>query len=225
MTNRPLAIVVIAATGLFAVTNIAHLLSMRGDGSSSHWEYLLNLLNSLLINVLAAYLLYVLVVHLPGLRRRSIIRNNLATHYRHFREDIVTNFLQLASERVGFSRIKELCDMHAFRAFFSQDKNARWYAVSNALYDNPLVMRDIVTELVLFRNELTFALSQVEIHDERIFGLLKRLSAAIYRVEQRKLEYDDVKAFMGLMWDVFAGWSVIDGYRTSDIVQDAIEGI
>jgi len=72
-------------------------------------------------------------------------------------------------------------------------------------------MRDIVTELVLFRNELAYALSQIEIQDERVFGLLKRLSSAIYRTEQRKLEHEDVKAFMGFMWDIFAGWSIVDG--------------
>jgi hypothetical protein len=223
VANKRLAIVVIGAVVLLVAINSAYVVLASEQVGRLPWAFLRDLLNALLINVLAAYLVYVLVVYLPGARKRALVRTNLATHYRRFREDLVTHFLLLSEKGADYDRIRALREMHAFRDFFKEDNCARWYAVANALSDNPHVMRDIATGLVLFRNELAYALSQIEIQDERVFGLLKRLSSAIYRTEQRNLEYEDIKAFMGFMWDILAGWSIVDGYRDKDIVQEAIE--
>src|SRR5262249_36864021 len=121
--------------------------------------------------------------------------------------------------------VERLCDIREFRDYFKEDNSAKWYAIANALPKNELLMKDMVVELALLRTEIAFVLSNVEIHDEQVFAFFKRLSSTIYRAEQGGLEYDDVKSFMSFMWQLFAGWSWIEGYAERDIVEALIEKI
>ena len=105
-----------------------------------------------------------------------------------------------------------LCDIRKFRNYFKEDDSAKWDIIANALPQNTLLMKDILVELALLRTEIAFVLSTIEIHDEQVFAFLKRLSSTVYRAEQGDLDYDDVKSFMRFMWQLFAGWSWIDGY-------------
>jgi hypothetical protein len=61
--------------------------------------------------------------------------------------------------------------------------------------------------------------------DRDTFSFFKRLSQAVYKLKDSKPEYDDVKHLSGFLWEVFAGWSFIEGYRESDIVETMIEKI
>jgi hypothetical protein len=54
---------------------------------------------------------------------------------------------------------------------------------------------------------------------------LKRLSAAIYSVQDTTLGYDETKPFARFLWEVLAGWSFVTGYQERDIIEDMIEAI
>ncbi|MGH8564965.1 MAG: hypothetical protein ACREXW_13130 [Gammaproteobacteria bacterium] len=79
--------------------------------------------------------------------------------------------------------------------------------------------------LEVLREELLYVLNTIDVHDEEVFAFLKRLAQIIYRMRDIETEYDDIKQIGGFLWELFAGWSVIDGYRDKDIVQSMIERI
>jgi hypothetical protein len=54
---------------------------------------------------------------------------------------------------------------------------------------------------------------------------LKRLSAAMYSMKSVTIGYDEIKPLAGFLWDVFAGWDWIEGYRKEDIVKKMIDEI
>lgn len=74
-------------------------------------------------------------------------------------------------------------------------------------------------------NEVGYVLNNVNIDDRDTFSFFKRLSQAVYKLKDSKPEYDDVKQLSGFLWQLFAGWSFIDGYQKNDIVEMMIEKI
>ena len=64
-----------------------------------------------------------------------------------------------------------------------------------------------------------------DIEDFEASEFFKRLSALIYSHKDATTEYDPVKQLSQFLWNVFAGWDWVSGYRQRDIVQDMIDSI
>ena len=77
----------------------------------------------------------------------------------------------------------------------------------------------------IFRDELAFVLNNTDIPKDKPFEFLKRLSAAIYSMKDVTLGYDESKPLASFLWNVFAGWDQITGYRKEDIVKKMIAAI
>jgi hypothetical protein len=121
-----------------------------------------------------------------------------------------------------------LLDQAEFRRYFGihvTDNQTRWHGVLNSLNQNAYLLRDILHELEILREELLYVLSSIDVHDEEVFDFLKRLSHAILRLKDVEPEYDDIKYIGGFLYEIFAGWSFIEGYRKEDIVLSMIERI
>ena len=77
----------------------------------------------------------------------------------------------------------------------------------------------------IFRDELTFVLNNTDIQNDEAFEFVKRLSAAIYSMKTVTLDHDEVKTLAGFLWNVFAGWDRVEGYRKEDIIKKMIDEI
>jgi len=77
----------------------------------------------------------------------------------------------------------------------------------------------------IFRDEIAFVLNNTDIPKDEPFEFLKRLSAAIYSMKDVTLGYDESKPLARFLWNVFAGWDSIEGYRKEDIVKKMIDTI
>ena len=77
----------------------------------------------------------------------------------------------------------------------------------------------------IFRDELSYIINNTDIPNDEPFEFIKRLSAIIYKMKNVTLDYDDTKLLARFLWDVFAGFSIIDGYRKDDIIQKMINAI
>ena len=77
----------------------------------------------------------------------------------------------------------------------------------------------------IFRGQIQFILNNVDIPSEKPFEFLKRLSVAVYSMQDKTLDYDDTKSFGRFLWEVFAGFDFITGYRERDIIQEMIDAI
>src|SRR5262249_16128614 len=99
----------------------------------------------------------------------------------------------------------------------------RWNAFENKL--NEYYLKELIKRMELFRDEITFVLNNVDIPGDEPFKFLKRLSAAIYSLQDTTLGYDQTEPISLFLWDVFAGWDRITGFRKDDIVKKMIDAI
>lgn len=122
--------------------------------------------------------------------------------------------------------LSKLSDQNEFRKYFNEpisESQNKWHAVLNGL--NEYLLRELLVELEILLNEVTFVLSNVDIDDQNVYSFFKRLSQAVHRLKKSTLEYEEVKQLSRFLWEMFAGWSFIDGYREDDIVMVMIEKI
>ena len=101
----------------------------------------------------------------------------------------------------------------------------RWHAIMNGINDSEYLLRDLLYELEIFSKETLYLLSMVDIHDEEVFSFLKRMSHIIYRMRDVKTKYDDIKTLGRFLWEIFSGWSFVEGYRDHDIIESMINRI
>jgi hypothetical protein len=86
-------------------------------------------------------------------------------------------------------------------------------------------LKELIKKAEIFRDEIAFVLNNVDIPSEAPFEFLKRLSAVIYSVQDATLGCDETKLFARFLWEVFAGFSWVTGYRERDIIPEMIEAI
>ena len=78
-------------------------------------------------------------------------------------------------------------------------------------------------ELELFAGEISYVLNNVSIQDPKVHSFFKRLNEHIYRLKNASVySYDQVKYLGGFLWEIHTRWSIIDGQREEDVIQDMI---
>ena len=184
-------------------------------------------LHVLSMGIVVSAIFYFVVVWVPARQRKARIHRNLKKYYDAFRLSCISTFL-IASDSKEYRPVEWLLDQEEFRRHFSfyvADHQTRWDAVLNALNQKAFLLRDILHDLEILREEFLHVLSSIDVHDEEVFEFLKRLAHAIFRLRDVKPEYDDIKFIGGFLWEIFAGWSLIEGYKNEDIVLSMIERI
>jgi hypothetical protein len=180
----------------------------------------------LAVGALVSVLFYFLLVRLPEYQKRQRIKKSLATQYNNFREDCIVNMLMVADGTFEWGFHRELVDQAKFKEYFKQPVGQgqdRWDAFLNKLDDYNL--HELLMNLEIFRNEISFALNNVDIDDEKSFVFLKRLSNALFSMRDATLGYEEIKPLSRLLWTVFSGWDVVSGYSERDRISDAIAAI
>lgn len=205
--------------GIVKITFIETLFSRFATGNS--------IIFSLSIGFLVSMIFYLLVVWYPDKRKKNIIKHNLEEQYRFFKKDTI-HILLSACAVGGYdgNLPSKLSDQNEFRKYFNEpisESQDRWHAVLNGF--NEYLLRELLVELEILLNEITFVLSNVDIDDKNVYSFFKRLSQAVHKMKNSTLEYEDVKQLSRFLWDLFAGWSFIEGYREDDIVKVMIEKI
>jgi hypothetical protein len=169
---------------------------------------------------------YGLVVRLPEHQKRQRINKSFARYYQEFKEDCIVTMLTVADGTFEWGLHETLVDQEKFREYFhdkvssSQD---RWDAFHNKLDDYNL--QELITNMEILRGEIAFVLMSIDTPDEKPFEFLKRLSSIIVQMKNTKLDYDSTKRLGNFLWDVFAGFSLVSGYRQHDIIAEMIKAI
>jgi hypothetical protein len=134
--------------------------------------------------------------------------------------------LLVANDTYSAGDPETLMEQDKFREYFMEnvapDRN-RWHEFQNKL--NEYYLKELLTRMAIFRDELAFVLNNTAIPKDEPFEFMKRLSAAIYSMKDVTLGYDESKPLASFLWNVFAGWNVITGYRKDDIVKKMIDAI
>ncbi|MCD2453607.1 hypothetical protein GO003_024830 [Methylicorpusculum oleiharenae] len=189
-------------------------------------DYIL-LVNTLSVGFVISAIFFFIVVYLPESQKRSRIYRSMKRQYEDFKKSCIGTFLILSSSQ-EYQHREMLLDQDEFKRYFKNsnvENEKRWDAVANGIQNNEYYLGEILYELRVLNDEIKFVRSAIDIHDEDVFQFLNNLSHIIHRMESTKPEYDDVKSFCRFLWEIFTGWSFIDGYRKTDIIVDMIERI
>lgn len=224
-----LALALVALLGTFSGSNEPVVGFLRGTSVESSL-LALHSGNSIVFNLSVGYLVsfffWLLVVYFPERSRRLVLRDNLSRRYQDFRESTI-QILLWASIGAHDSRLpKELCDHRKFREFFDENEKKLWYAALNGLQNNKDRVDEMLLELELFADEISYVLNNVNIQDQKVHSFFKQLSENIYRLKNSTVySYDQVKYLGGFIWGIHARWSIIDGQREEDVIQGMIDAL
>lgn len=199
----------------------------------SWWEDVVPLATSMLAGGLVSFFFYWLVVYEPERRKRHIIKRNLSKMYLRIKEDILYNVVFASKKGGRFDLdaspeiIKSLLTVEGFKAAFSGGREADegFYAFENQMsYDTP-EFRDIVLNLEILAKQIEFILHNYTMDDEHLFDFFKRLELMLLRLRHSSPGYDESKPLCGFIYQIFSGWSPIDGYLGYAVVDKMIEDI
>lgn len=84
-------------------------------------------------------------------------------------------------------------------------------------------MNWLIQEIDLFQRELQNFVALFDIQDEEAFRIVNGLSRTLIRSRGSKLDYDEIKSLMGLLWSIHTGWDAVEGYLRKDLLADSIK--
>jgi len=219
----------IAIFGLFSGSNEQVIPLLQGTLVE---PYLLALHNgnSIAFNMSVGFLVstffWLIVVYHPERKRRTLLRDNLSRQYQSFKESTIQILLWSAVGTHDSELPNELCDHLKFKDFFNKNNKENWYAALNDLQSNQARMHDILFELEMLASEISYVLNNVNIQNDRVHSFFKRLNENIYRLKASSVySYDQVKYVGNFLWGIHARWSIIDGQRNDDVIQNMIDSL
>ncbi len=182
------------------------------------------ILFNLSVGTLVSIFLWWLLVGLPQQKTRRILRRNLQTHYGYFKEEGVRILLRSMDEDYDYELTDELLDHEKFKNYFKEGESRRWYAAMNGLQRDESRIEDLLVEMEILSQEVSYVLSNVEVDDEQVHAFFKRLTLMLYKLKTHTVYTNDHVKYLGnFIWEILARWSVIDGERRDDVVQTMID--
>ena len=186
--------------------------------------------NSIIFNLsigfLVSVIFYLLVVWFPNKQRKNLIKRNFEEQYKMFKRDTICIFLSILELSYNSDLLSKLSDVREFRSYFKEpfcDSQNRWHGVLNGFDEYHL--KDLLVALEIFMNEVAYVLNNTDINDPEVFAFFKRLSHAVYSLKNSTLGYDEIKPLEHFIWELFGGFSLIDGCRDYDVVKKMINKI
>lgn len=170
---------------------------------------------------------------MPERRKRNIIKTNLKSVYEDIKRDILYQII-FASQKGGRHDISQdtetvdkLMTAEGFKATFEagSEGDEGFYAFQNQMSDDVPEFREIVLNLQILSNQIDYVLHNYTIQDQNLFDFFKRLQIFLMRIRVREPGYDESKPLCSFIWEIYAGWDNISGYRSYDIIEKMIEDI
>ncbi len=180
---------------------------------------------NLSIGFLVSLFFWLIVVRIPERRKRAVIRATLQRRYHEFKLDIIGIMLQCQHNSYDSDLPEQLTDYKQFREYFPTNSD-QWYAFLNEMQNERVVLREVLAELTLLANEVSYVLNNVDIDDGRVHAFFKDLSVQVYKLRYSEVNtYDQVKALGGFVWCILARFNLVSGQMIEDIIGNMIRKI
>ncbi|MES2192185.1 MAG: hypothetical protein V4454_18860 [Pseudomonadota bacterium] len=177
---------------------------------------------NLCIGFITSVFFWWLVVHVPEVQRRNMLRKNLGRRYRDFRYNTI-QMLIWSSGATSTSRdqVDLLLDKEKFKDFFRGEK---WDEVANGLQRDKSRLRSVMVEFEILAHEISYTLNNVVVQDAHVHTMFRVLSENIFRLRNDRVDtYEHVKSISQFLWSVLAGWSFVTGYTNEDPIEQMLE--
>lgn len=184
------------------------------------------ILYDLAVGTFVTLVFYFLVVRLPDYRKRLRFKKLIVEQYRSFKISCISLMLGMADGSYSAGHPETLISQHEFKEYFQAQNHSgedRWSKIANSL--DEYHVRQLLKAFEKFRDDIAFFLNNVDVPDDKPFEFLNRLSDVIFQVRDTTTDYDDIKSLCRFLWEMFAGWDWVGGYRKSDIIQDMIDAV
>lgn len=178
-----------------------------------------------------SFIFYYIVNERLERRRRELVRDGALRAYRDAKRNIAVAVLH-ASEKGGRSDISADTDTieaalrpKGFRALIGDGREADegFYAFQNQMSEATPEFDEIIFNLKSMGRAFDRLIDAGRIDDEATYNQFVRLNALVHRIEHNGAGYDESKRLCSFIWEVFAGWSMDDGYLDYDVVERSIE--
>lgn len=218
---------VIALAALIAVQLSGILTGVWG------WSDAYSVGSNLLLGGLVSFAFYYLVVHIPEMRKRGIIKENLLQMYLAIKRDILEQVLSgsYKAGRLDLPRdsdsISKLMTTEGFKAAFQGGRKANegYYAFMNHMQEDSSEFREIVLLLRLLSKQIEYVLHNYSFDDQKLFDFFKWLDLSLLRLQESQPGYDEPKQLLRFIYEVFSGFNWIDGDRGYDFLEKTIREI
>jgi len=180
---------------------------------------------------LVSFLFYYLVNERLEHRRRKLLQNSVRDTYEDAKSNIALAIIH-ASQKGGradlsadFGTIARMLNTDGFRSSFEGGREASegYYAFQNQMSSRTPEYDEIVFNLKVIARAGERLIDNNAVDDERTHGLFVRLSTLVQRIEQSGPGYDESKILCSFIWEIFAGWSFVDGHLGYDPIKRTIE--
>lgn len=181
--------------------------------------------NAFLLSILASYFFYIYSVAWPARTRRKIIKSNFSFQVSEFKRTNITRFLGILKIKTDTELLVFLEQPKNFRAFFKEQYEpgqTRWDYIATIIGNDSGIRKAVLMDLEILKDESAFILNNIEITDIWVFSILKSLSVAIYNIQN---EDEDENQIMSFFWQVFAGWSYVEGYDDTPFFDSFLKAI
>ena len=118
-------------------------------------------------------------------------------------------------------------EVDEFKAKFAHGREADegFYAFENQMSGETHEFREIILSFRVLSKQIEYILHNYAIEDQKVFDFFKRLEAFLLRMQHLQPGYDESKALTGFIWEIFAGFNFIEGYRGYDVIEKMIDDI
>src|SRR5690348_6302735 len=103
-----------------------------------------SVLYDLAIGYLVSLIFWILVVLLPDIQRRRMLRKSLEERYRYFRSGIVGVLLSASEGTYDLDNRDKLTEPSEFRRYFSENDDEKWYAALNGLQSQKIRLDELL---------------------------------------------------------------------------------
>ncbi|NDV26190.1 hypothetical protein [Desulfovibrio sp. JC010] len=186
------------------------------------------ILFNLAIAILSSAIFFVFIVYIPERRRQLIILNNLKNVYKDFKCECISLFLSAGKDyfdaNIDCELVESLVSPENFKKYFSIKDDGlsdRWILISNNFDYDPYYRKALDEEIVIFLKEIEFLLVKFDFDADEEFRFFKNVYRLLFKY--RDAQEDDFKMFFGILWQIFAAWSWIDGYSDEDYFSKRID--
>jgi preprotein translocase subunit YajC len=184
---------------LFALLIIFNLFYIYTNREAEIFKYgyeWMNFLKDFSIVVLIGVILHYFLILRPRKSKKKLIKEVLMSTYRNFKVNSIRLFLQALEDKseldIDVEKHNEdsLCEEELFKkVFMDSSKRTKWDSIMDKFEGNHEYVNDFKIELKLLKNEIDFALSNINSYIEpSIFMALKEKSMTL-----QDLEYFDCK--------------------------------